>query len=421
MRTVVISFQFLLCIFCVTAVEAATESPVTLEGVLRNVWEHSPQLEGQEVQASLASGDRWRRFVFNEPQFLYSNSDDNTARTYGLSLTTSFPGKGFAFARLDAAKSRGQHAELLAKKYDLTKTVTQAYLDCAVAQETFDLQKQTSADLETVFQTLKALYETGHSTQAEKIGSELLARQAKLDLTTAGDKQEVLCKKLDLIIPTAVSSQKYLFEFSGKKARLPDDLDPGIISELGPMTADQNRAVSAVDLSVATAFTSGWSQLPDLTFNFNRNHYTYLPGSPSGKEWTTTYGVSVTLPILFPFHETVEAKRTRSQALIDQNSAEIQKVSALSDRADGAKEYQRSMERLQELRSKDLALAEALVESTYSAYRAGKLGYAELVLSRKTLTEIRTQDIQLRSSIVNSHLKCLDQCTSLASQIESHP
>jgi ribosomal protein L20 len=63
-----------------------------------------------------------------------------------------------------------------------------------------------------------------------------------------------------------------------------------------------------------------------------------------------------------------------------------------------------------EIREKDIPLATALVESTYSAYKAGKLGFAELVLSRKTLSDLRLQDIQLRSAIVQNHLKCLNQC-----------
>ena len=120
--------------------------------------------------------------------------------------------------------------------------------------------------------------------------------------------------------------------------------------------------------------------------------------------------MSITLPLLLPFYATVEAKRAKSQAVIDENVAQIQAASANADQRDGAREYRRSKARLLELRRKDLALGEALVESTYSAYRSGKLGYAELVLSRKTLNDLRLQDIQLRVSIINAHLRCLNQC-----------
>jgi outer membrane protein TolC len=383
------------------------DSPLELSEVLTHVWQKSPQLDAQETQANLASGDRWRRFIFNEPQFQYSNSDDDTANSYGLSLTTSFPFKFLALSRLDAAKNRAQKAELLAKKYELTKVVTQSYLDCAAANEAYKLQKITSSDLETVFQRLKANYEAGNSTQAEKIGAELQWRQARLDQITAEDKLEVLCRKFSVLIPS-IGDGTSAPEWS--KISLPDDLDASLIARLGQLTSDQSRAEAAIDTAEANSSIAIWSQLPDFTFTAARNHYVYLPGSPSGKEWTTTYGVSVTLPLFFPFREAVEVRRAKSQAAIDLNTAEIQKVSADSDQMDGTREYRRNKERLRELRTKDLPLGEALVESTYSAYRAGKLGYAELVLSRKTLTDLRNQDIQLRVSIINSHLKCLTRC-----------
>lgn len=404
-------FYIFIAIFILSPFAFGTtqDSPIHLEHILKLAWQNSPLLVGQRIQHELASGDRYRRFIFNEPQLQYSNSDDNTARTFGLSLALPFPGKSFVLTRLDTAKANLQRAELFAKKYDITKTITQAYLDCSAAQATYEIQKLTSADLETVSKTLKSLYETGHSTQAEKIGSELQSRQSQFDLSNAEDKPLVFCKRLDDLLSAATATEK-LTSFVNVKTTLPDDLDSTIISELGEWTADQSRADANIALARATANTAWWSQAPDLNFSLSRNQYIYLPGSPSGKEWTTTYGITIVLPIIFPFHESVEARRMKSQAQMDQNSAETQKIAADSDQLIAAKEYIRSRTRLKELRLKDLALAEALVESTYSAYRSGKLGYAELVLSRKTLSDIRNQDIQLRLSIINAHLRCLNHC-----------
>ena len=384
--------------------QATQVQALTLEEVLHSVWDRNPQLSGQEEQVSLASFDRFRRFIPNEPTLSYLNSDNNTARTFGLQFTTAFPGKNIAFAQLDSAKWRAQKAELESKKYDLTKTFAQSYLDCASAAEALAVQRVTSDDLETVFNSLKTLYEAGHSTQAEKIGAELQSRQASLDLITAEDKKEITCSRMHSLL-----------ELNGARLveadfKLPDDIDGKIVNELSDFTSDQNRAKSTAEVAQANASTAFWSQLPDITFFVNRNHYLYFPGSPNGEAWTTSYGVSITLPLLFPFYETVEAKRAKSQAVIDENVAQIQAASANADQRDGAREYRRSKARLLELRRKDLALGEALVESTYSAYRSGKLGYAELVLSRKTLNDLRLQDIQLRVSIINAHLRCLNQC-----------
>ena len=382
-------------------------TPLTLENVLQRVWQNSPITEAQKLQTEIALGDRWRRYLFNEPQLTYANSDDNSAHSYGISLVAPFPGKSFALSKLDSARAEVQKAEVYAKKYDLAKIFTQAFLDCASSQAAFEIQKLTSNDLDTVAQTLKSRYETGHSTQAEKIGSELQSRQAQFDLITAQDKQTATCKKLKALIQTTSTG---LISYENFETLLPDDIDPRLIAELGDLTADESRARTSIDVAEASFSTALWMQLPDFSLSVNRNQYLYLPGSPSGKEWTTTYTVSVTLPLLFPFHESVESRRLKSQARIDKGMAELQKATANSDVRDAAQEYLRSQKRLVELRQKDLALAEALVESTYSAYRTGKLGYAELVLSRKTLSDIRNQDIQLRVSIIASHLRCLNHC-----------
>lgn len=386
--------------------QSAQASVLSLESTIRNAWTQSPQMSAAEEQASLASFDRFRRYIPNEPSLSYGSTDDDTARSFGLQLTTAFPGKTFALSKLDSARSRSAQAELQSKKYDLARTYAQAYLDCAGAAESLELQKITSSDLETVFASLKTLYEAGHSTQAEKIGAELQSRQAKLDLVTAEDRKTVACQKFRNLLEMNQSGD------SEAELKLPDDIDANLIHELSGETSDISRSKAAFDLAQTTSDIAYWSELPDITFGINRNHYLYQPGSPNGKNWTTSYNVSVTFPLLFPFYETVEARRTRSQAVIDQNAALIQNVAARSDQKDGAREYRRDKERLLELRRKDLALGEALVESTYSAYRSGKLGYAELVLSRKTLNDLRLQDIQLRTSIINAHLRCLNNCES---------
>ena len=388
------------------AARADIAQTLSIESLLHSTWDHSPALQAQKEQASLADGDRYRRFIFNEPQFSVASADDKSELSYGVNLVTGFPGKAFGLAKLDTAKAHAQNAEFQAKKHELSKVIVQSYIDCAAAREGVRVQTATSSDLETLFKTLKAIYENGRSTQAEKIGAELQARQAHLDLLTAQDKEIVLCKKLRTTLKTMGVDQ----EIDGQTVPLPDDLDEKVLSEIGDETSDQARALSGMELADANSSTAWWSQVPDLVLGVSRNNYVYFPASPSGKQWTTSLSISMTVPILFPFRESVEASRAKSQAVLDRNAAEVQKVSADSDRIDGAQEYLRNKRRLSEVRATDLPLAQALVDSTYSAYQTGKLGYAELVLSRKTLSDILNQDIQLRVSVISAHLRCLNQC-----------
>ena len=382
-----------------TGVQAAT-----LTDAIRQSWNASPQIRGQETQASLASGDRWRRFIFNEPQFNLANTDDSTALSYGLSLSVGLPGQAIALSKIDSAKEFQQNSELIGKKQDLAKAIAQTYLDCAGNQALARIQDENIRDLSTIQNSLKFLYESGHSSQSDTIQAELQLRQAASDFLSLQDRAHVACRKMDDIMIASGVQEKPELE-------LPDDIDSTLLADLGSSSGDVRRAESAGRLALANLDTAGWSQLPDLTLNAQRNHYLYLPGSPSGKDWANSYAVLVTLPLLFPFHETVEASRIRSQARIDEATASLQLASARADEDDGAREYRRSKARLAELRHKDLSLAEALRESVLSAYRSGKVGFADLVLARKTYSDLKAQEITLRSSVINAHLRCLNQCS----------
>lgn len=388
-------------------IKASLPTEIDLSEAIRRSWSLSEQLRAQRIQVELASKDRWRRFLINEPQVSYGTTDDSTAEIFGVQLAFAMPGKAFAIADLDQAKELSSKAELSAKKYDLAKAVAQSYLDCASANESFELIKITNTDLQTVSRSLKVKYEMGHATQAEKIGAELQASQAEMDLESAKDKAKSQCKKLSLLMGKDSADQDY-------SPRLPDDLDSSLISELGDESADQERAAAAIKVANVTERLAGWSQIPDLSFSATRNHYYYPSGSPSGAAWTTNYSVAITLPILFPFIEMNEIHRAKSQAMIDRNIAELQKINADSDQLDASQEYTRSRKRLKQLRGKDLALAEALLEGSLSSYRSGKLGYAELVLYRKMFLDLKNQEIQLRTSVISAHLRCLNKCEALS-------
>jgi cobalt-zinc-cadmium efflux system outer membrane protein len=391
-------WPYVLCSACFPALLGA----LTLEEAVQDSWSSSKQIQAQQSLVEISSGDRFRRFVFSEPQISYNNTDDNTDAAWGLTLGLAFPGKTLAAMGLDEAAWEAQKAELEARRFDLAKAMAQAFMDCASAQATLKLQQENVADLEVLARSIHLQYEAGHSTQAEKIGTDLQLNQARSDLRASQDALDLAWEKLRTLLG--------LQQTEPKDVTLPDDLDASILEALGSRTSDQARNQAAQRVASANASFAWWNQLPDLNLNLSRNHYLYSPGSPAGTDWTTSYGVSLNLPILFPLREVVEARRSASQAERDLDDAHLQLLAADADHLEASKEYRRSKARLAELRQRDLALAEALKDSAYSAYKQGKLGFADLMLARKTYSDLKAQDIQLRNSIINAHLRCLKDC-----------
>jgi len=115
----------------------------------------------------------------------------------------------------------------------------------------------------------------------------------------------------------------------------------------------------------------------------------------------------LTIPILFPFREVAEGNRTASQGVIDRETARLQLIQDNSAHQDAIRDYTRSRLRLKQLQDKDLILAETMKESALEAYRRGNLQFSDLMLARQTYAGLKTEDIQIRSEIVNAHLLCL--------------
>jgi outer membrane protein TolC len=380
---------------------AAEPSKLTLREAIERMWRDSPITRELEAQVTLAEKDVWRRFLPNEPQISYQEDESDRSKEYGLSLTMGFPGKAFVYAKVDRAALRKQKVELVARKQELAVLVTRAYVECAAAQATIQIREKALGDIETFLQTLKARRGV---TQSERLSLELETRQVRRDLLESRDQREVGCKKFVDIVH---GGEKEIPPLS-----LPDDLDRLILGEMGSANADELRAGAAIDYASATYSVASWSQMPDLVLSYGRKTLPAADGS--GSPFYNVYGISLTLPLFYPFHESVESRRAKSQAILDRSSAELEKVQIGADRLEAAKTFVRNRNILRDIRSKDLPTGQALLESSYSAYRAGQLGYAEMALSRKTLTDLRLKDVELRSLILNARLKCLDVCETSA-------
>lgn len=391
---------FLILLTSFNAFAATPAASMGLESAIQTYLGESPQLKGQQEQVELADGDRWRRYLPNEPTFKFENSQNDNALKYGLDLDVSFPGRSLAFAKLEAVQARVQRLELGAKRNDLAVTMAQAYMQCATGQALYQVRETALADTESFFQSLKSRRGV---TQAEKISSELEARQSRRDLAESRDDLQVKCKKFYAMLESAGGRT------TGVQAALdlPDDLPVSTLGTLGSVTAEQARADSTIALSDANYGLAYWAQMPDLKFSYERGR------DFDTHDWKTNFGVSFTLPLLFPFDESVKVRRIRSQAIIDKGDAMIKKIAANAEQMDAARDFRRSQSQLKELRARDLPLARALMESSYAAYRAGQIGYAEMVLSRRTWVDLRLKDVELRSVVVKSRLLCFEQCETI--------
>jgi cobalt-zinc-cadmium efflux system outer membrane protein len=364
-------------------------------------WKNSSVLQADENLYRIGKMDVWRKYLPGEPQLQFNAGDNVSSLSLGASVNLPLPVKFFALGGLNEANVHQLKVEVSAKKFEIAGTVISAYLDCATRQKIIELQKSSIEDLETLYESVKKRYEDGYSSLSDSIGAELQLNDAKISLVEMEDDFRVSVDNFRKLLRIETDTNENFV--------LDDDIPAEILMEIGTDTADRLRALTGLEVSSNGIDSVLWQQLPDLGLSVTRNSYPYLPASPSGKPDSWSFSLGITLPVLFPIEEGVEAERAKNQYIVDQDAARQQLIQADNDIRQSVLDYRRNTNLLVLLREKEIPLVDMLVSTTLTDYKTGKVGFAELMQSRQSLIDIKTREIQLRSTIIQSHLKAIGE------------
>lgn len=379
----------------------------TLENVITTSWHEDSFIRAQEAKISAADLDKYARFLPNNPNLTYSNADNSSWHIFGGSLDVGIPGKAFALSKLDDTRFGIEKSELMAKKNELAQYILNRYSECASGQELNQILSVATRELETLSKTLTARYEIGQSTQAERIGMELQYRQANIEYNAIRDRSVIACEKFKEVLDKYGMDSK----LAESNLTLPDDLPEALVSEMGPHSIDFIRASNDARLSDVRYKTAAWEILPTINFGYYRQYYSQVVASPIiPTQWTTTYSVSVNFPLFYPFYNGNDLRKIRAENMIAERRAEMRKIESEVDMDNARKSFQRNQKILQKLRQHDLPMAETMVESTLANYKAGKLGFSELILAKRTWLDLKKEEVSLKQSLLNSRLVCLNKC-----------
>lgn len=399
--------MILLLPFIISSLQAASTPPL-LDKIICTAWKNDPMISAQEARITAAQRDRIGRFLPNNPQILWSAADNSSWHTYGASLTVGMPGKAFALSSLDKAQLLAEERELGAKRNEIAGFILDIYDDCAAGEELEEVLEEAVEELGVLAETLDARYQMGQSTQGERIAMQLQVRQARIEQNALRDRTKVACDKLAQYmdkLPAGIIQPN-------QKPVLPDDFSDEVLQQMGQMGQNVLRFENDLRLAQVKADTAWWQNAaPDFNLGVYRNFYDRVVASPIVPNQNTwTYTVSVTLPLLYPFTSGNDVRRARAEATIAESRARKNLDRAQMEFANARASYQRATEVLKKLRTHDMPLAEVMVDSTFASYKGGKLGFAELLLAKRTWLDLKREDVQLRQTILGARLVCLNNC-----------
>jgi outer membrane protein TolC len=125
---------------------------------------------------------------------------------------------------------------------------------------------------------------------------------------------------------------------------------------------------------------------------------------------TTSWTIGITLPFTFPFYDNTDFREERAQLGLSSMKAELERNNADKKWTEAKNDWARATSRLNEIWNKDMALADVLVESSLASYRSGKVGFADLVLARRTKIDLKVEELQLKAQRLIAKSICLTQC-----------
>lgn len=349
------------------------------------------------------SRERIAHWLPNSTQLSYSSNDNQSWKAWNLTTNVPFPIKSLYRDEVEAAKADYNKLSAEALKQKVIREIVEVHLDCAIPTEMTILLTGALRDQRIVSAISNSLYATGSVTQSDRVASDLQLRQLESQVRAQEDLAKDACARW--------------FQFAQEhddttKQVVSADISNKLLLNLG-LAKDLNKDVLDKKL-IGLGFSKEklWSKhLPDLEVGFMKSTYfdLYKSGGPPTK-YTYGWSVGVTLPFNLPFYDDSAYVKEAAELTLEKLNTEYERSGAERAWEQAKKDWKRNSERLREISSRDLAMADVLVQGSLASYRTGKIDFSTMVLARRTKLDLQIEEIQLKAQRLLAKTVCLTEC-----------
>lgn len=354
---------------------------------------------------TVASRNRVRAWLPTSPEVSYASNDNHSWRAWTVSTSIPFPLKSLYRDSVELANRKYLQAKNSFTRQELMRETIEIYLECSVPTEMALLLEQAAGDQKVVSTISNSLYATGSVPQTDRVTAELLVRQLEAQVRMQKDQAHNACLRWE-----KWADEDNIEDDPGY--RVPDDLADKVLVDLN-LDSDRYRDLTNLKLLNLTMEKEKlWSKfIPDFDFTWARNNYFDLiqSGGPPVK-YTYNWSVGIKIPINFPFFDNTDFREQRAELGLSKMQAELEKNDSDKKWLEAKSDWKRATTRLRQIWGKDFALSEVLLESSLASYRAGKVGFADLVLSRRAKLDLKIEEVQLKAQRMMAKTVCLTEC-----------
>lgn len=376
---------------------------LTPQGVLGNVLKDNPELSSFEAIAQAEDNLISSQYSLASPQIGYMKEtdmslmqrQDGPMKTWSISQEFLFPSKYFSKGAIQSVRAKKARYEYQHKKLEIRAAALTAYFRFYSASRVLTLlqaQRETLREIARIAETRRA---AGSVPQQDEMKAHV--EQTKIENQILLGEQEVLEAKFTLNSLLNRDSEAEIEipenDFTARKdAKVSSEIDSLSIDSSYQLLADSSVVVE-VGLKKSLA---KMNYLPDFMFSYRQAFG--VNNSNAGN----AFGVEMTIPLWFLSKENSELSSALSQEVSAKRRFEAQKRSIESS-VSSLKNRVKTLSKLLEIYETALIpQATSTLNSSRSAYSAGKVAFQELLDAERTLYSTRIEYYEIFSKYIEA-------------------
>ncbi len=384
------SMKVILTLLLMTLSFQALGEDLTPSSLLKEVYSQNPELSAERLKAESEKAAVSSKYSLSNPRLGFMRETNMTSDqqqmgamdSFGISQEVMFPTKYFSMGSMQKSKASALNEEYLNKKLELRqKALTQYYGYYAATQiaALLEAQKETLREIARIAEARRA---TGASPQQDEMKAHV--EQTKIENEILLQKQEVVELEASL---RALLNRDRDFSITLPKEELNS---PKLIESLDSIEEKaiaNSKMLSSQKAWLEEAETgrtlAKMNYLPDFMLSYRKPFGNNAPSN------AYVVGIEMSVPLWFFTKQNSETAAASKKALEAEKRVEMTKRQVESETKSLSHKAETLSKLLQIYETALIPQSTSALNSSRSAYSAGKVGFQELLDAERSLYSVR--------------------------------
>lgn len=395
--------KYLLALFFMALSFAGWSQELTPVEVLKLVYQNNPDLQASEALAKSEEEAISSKYSLSSPRLGFMKETDmnfmqmeqGPMKSWSLSQELMFPTKYFSRGRIQKASAKRALHEHKEKQLELRAKALSTYFNCYSAKKILSLlqaQKETLREIARIAETRRA---AGTVPQQDEMKAHV--EQTKIENEILLMSQEYAEAKYEL---NSILNRPIETDFIIPNGDFTRSTDIKILEDIEHLTVQYSHGLKSeeflVEESKLRKGLARMNYLPDFMLIYRQAFGDNVTSS------ARAFGIEMTIPLWFFTKEDSELSSAVFQELAARRRFESQRIS-IEAKIKILKSKVQTFSKLLEIYETALIpQATSTLNSSRSAYSAGRVGFQELLDAERTLYSTRIEYYQNFSKFVEA-------------------